>query len=74
MLKKDSSAKTKQFLSWNLQGQHRREMPRKRWRRTIDKEAGTVASKWSCAAKLSNGNWRDLTDMVWNNLAQKDNR
>jgi len=56
MLKKDSSAKTKQFFSWNLQGQHRREMPRNRWRRTIDKEAGTFASKWSCAAKLSNGN------------------
>jgi len=56
MLKKDSSANTKQFLSWNLQGQHGREMPRKRWRRTIDKEAGTAASKWSCASKLSNSN------------------
>lgn len=51
VLKKDSPAIGKQVLCWNPQGQHRREMPRKSWRRAIEVEVETVASKRSCAQK-----------------------
>jgi hypothetical protein len=42
-LRKDSSAKEVQALTWNLQGECRRGTQRRRWKKKVEEEAEIVA-------------------------------
>jgi hypothetical protein len=45
ILRKFSSAVEKPALNWNLQGQHRRRIPRRSWRIKIKKEDEIVGER-----------------------------